>query len=138
MTNYIYGNKENTQIVEVVDGVNKRFIPLARFNSMFEDGETPANIEPWVDPNRLTDEQKIDALWKACRAYQDTQITDDISALYYVEKASPKAQACLDWKDSLWQDYYTRKSILSEDLDFSNNGQIPFSYPEVRAEVEGA
>jgi len=79
----------------------------------------------------------IEQIWRACRAYQDTQLTDDISTMYYIEKGvSTKAQACIDWKNTLWTDYYTRKALLSEDFNFSNNGSVPYSYPEVKAEVE--
>ena len=50
----------------------------------------------------------------------------------------PKAQACLDWMDNLWLDYYKRKALLSADpdLDFSSHGDVPHSYAEVRAEAE--
>ena len=50
----------------------------------------------------------------------------------------PKAQACLDWMDTLWLDYYGRKGLLAidPDLDFSAHGNVPHSYTEVRAEAE--
>lgn len=130
MTTYKYGNAEKTKVIETIDGVS-RFIPTYRFNGDLED------VGDWVDATLLTSAQKVDALWRAYRSYQENQITDDISTMYYVEKGvSSKAQECLDWKNTLWTDYYNRKAVLSEDLDFSNNGTIPYSYPEVKEEVE--
>lgn len=49
-----------------------------------------------------------------------------------------KAKACLDWVDALWVDYYTRKGDHTKGSDFSNHGEIPHAFAEVRAEVEAA
>lgn len=49
----------------------------------------------------------------------------------------PKAQACIDWCDALWLDYYSRKGDYTKGSDFSNHGVVPYSFTEVRAESEG-
>lgn len=47
-----------------------------------------------------------------------------------------KAQACLDWLDSLWAIYYTRKANKDWNHNFSEAGTIPHSFTEVREESE--
>jgi hypothetical protein len=48
----------------------------------------------------------------------------------------PKVDACLAHLDTLWDEYYNRKSNLTENYDFSSIGSMPNTYAEVRAEIE--
>lgn len=45
-----------------------------------------------------------------------------------------KATSCINWLETLWTDYHTRKANGSTDYDFSMYGNCPFSFLEVRAE----
>jgi len=51
----------------------------------------------------------------------------------------PKAMAVSAWSASVWAEYYTRKALVTHDsvdnLDFSSFGPIPYSVPELQAEV---
>ena len=82
-----------------------------------------------------------------CRSYQHNEGECDenffalLTASKGVAKAlnvplGPKAQACLDWCDALWLDYYSRKGDYTKGIDFSGHGVVPYSFAEVRAETE--
>lgn len=82
------------------------------------------------------------ALRDACFAYQYDPFDCDYN--FYglliggrtADKAGPKTLACLAALDTLWTLYYTFKADASLEVDFSSAGTIPWSYSEVRAELE--
>jgi hypothetical protein len=51
------------------------------------------------------------------------------------------AQAIITWYEAIWQDYYTRKTAIENDVvtapnyDFSNNGEIPHNFYDAYAET---
>jgi hypothetical protein len=51
----------------------------------------------------------------------------------------PKALAITQWSQEIWGEYYIRKAGITIDselnLDFTMFGDIPFSVPELQAEV---
>lgn len=49
----------------------------------------------------------------------------------------PKAQACLDWVESIWTLKDQREANQEENYDFSVCGVVPHKFDEVRAEVGG-
>ena len=48
----------------------------------------------------------------------------------------PKAQACKDALDELWNENYRRVEENDFNLDYSGFGSKPYTYKEVRAETE--
>ena len=91
--------------------------------------------------------QRINNLQNMCEIYQKQAGCNGnffamLTAVRGVAKSTgqpipTKAQACLDWLDSLWAIYYTRKANKDWDnMDFSEAGTIPHSFTEVREESE--
>ena len=81
---------------------------------------------------------RITGLWQAYRNFQNEHLTDDLAAMYYMEKAnSTKAQEVLDWKDALWTQYYQDKANGVDEPDFSSVAAMPHDYLSIRAEIEG-
>ena len=91
--------------------------------------------------------QRIENLQNMCEIYQKQAGCNGnffamLTAVRGVAKSTGqpipvKAQACLDWLDSLWGIYYTRKAAKDWDnMDFSEAGTIPHSFTEVREESE--
>jgi hypothetical protein len=85
-------------------------------------------------------EKKIADLWDSAKRYQSIRI-DDAGLIMMKLKADAggiKAQAISDWVDALWTDYYNRKSTIeaggAENLDFSNNSELPYGFYEAYAE----
>lgn len=90
--------------------------------------------------------QRIENLQNMCEIYQKQAGCNGnffamLTAVRGVAKSTgqpipAKAQACLDWLDSLWGIYYTRKAAKDWNHDFSDAGTIPHSFTEVRQESE--
>jgi hypothetical protein len=59
-----------------------------------------------------------------------------------VIQSKPKSLAITMWSQSVWNEYYVRKAAVTLDsaldLDFSSFGPMPYSVPELQAEVFGA
>lgn len=90
------------------------------------------------------------ALYSAAIGYQNSQIDVNLSselqksesiveAGVLLEVDLPKAKACGEWLTALWADYYTRKAdTANSSTDFSNNGDCPHGFAEVRDERKAA
>lgn len=96
---------------------------------------------PEIMKDKLKSE-KEDELWSAANDYQTKFISGvaiGILTIGVIQK-KPKAIAIQQWTESIWNIYYQRKSTLDYDTvvdkDFSSCGTIPYSIPELRAEVE--
>jgi len=100
--------------------------------------DAAANIP--VDPTLVVID-KINALWTAADAYEKNYISGVAIGLLTlgVIQSKPKALAVSAWSASHWDDYYTRKAAITAtsvlNLDFSPSGAIPYSVPELRAEL---
>jgi hypothetical protein len=84
---------------------------------------------------------KVNQLWKAADSYVESYISGIAIGLLTigVVQAKPKALAVVAWTSSIWDEYYTRKAVVTADstlnLDFSSFGSIPHSIPELRTEL---
>ena len=104
-----------------------------------------------VDPKTLIDPAELEAsrlaaLYRAAIGYQNLQV--DINLFNELQKSEsiveagvllevdlPLAKACGEWLTALWTDYYTRKAdTANSSKDFTNNGEAPHSFAEVRDE----
>lgn len=81
----------------------------------------------------------INLLWNAANEYQESRISGAAIGLLTlgVLQGKPKCVAVQQWITAVWTDYYTRKAALSKNLDYSNNGPMPYTVPELMAEVMG-
>lgn len=93
-----------------------------------------------AEESRLVSE-KIEALWQAADRYTSGYISGVAIGILTigVMQQKPKAIAVTAWSSSIWAEYYARKSLVtatSEDNhDFTSFGPIPYSVPELQAEV---
>lgn len=84
---------------------------------------------------------KIDALWRAADAYTSSFISGVAIGILTigVMQAKPKALSVSTWSSTVWDAYYERKALVTatsqDDLDFSTAGPMPYSVPELRAEL---
>jgi hypothetical protein len=88
---------------------------------------------------------KIDALWRAASAYETSYISGSAPSMLAigVMQSLPKSLAIKAWIKSIWFDpengYYARKALVtatsSDDHDFSFAGPMPYSVPELLAEL---
>lgn len=84
---------------------------------------------------------KIDSLWRAADQY----ISDYISGVAIglltigVLQQKPKALAVTAWTQAVWAEYYVRKTGVTAtsdlNLDYSGFGAMPYSVPELQAEI---
>jgi hypothetical protein len=84
----------------------------------------------------VPDEKKVDMLWRKAKAYQLERL-DDAGLMTLKLKADAggtKAQAVSDWVDSIWTEYYNRKTALLSGQDvsfsFSSLGEMPYDFYE--------
>jgi hypothetical protein len=89
-----------------------------------------------------TEDAQLAALFRAYRGYKLSFISDEgfsivaIGLLAAMQGASkPKCIAVQTWLTSLWDDYTARKAVVSTNLDFSNNGPMPYPISEIKIEV---
>lgn len=87
---------------------------------------------------------KEDQLWEAAHAWEQKFISGvGLSVLSLgVASGKPKALAVAQWSNNLWMNhYYPRKAAITLegkiDDDFSAAGEMPYSVPELSAEVWG-
>lgn len=84
---------------------------------------------------------KIDALWRAADSYVSGYISGVAIGLLTIGliQQKPKALAVTAWSSAIWASYYERKALVStdsvDDLDFSSLGSMPYSVPELQAEL---
>lgn len=86
-------------------------------------------------------DDKIDALWRAADTYVSGYISGVAIGILTIGviQQKPKCLAVTQWSSSIWESYYTRKALVTtnsiDDLDFSGSGAMPYSVPELQAEV---
>lgn len=84
---------------------------------------------------------KIEALWNAADKYTSGYISGVAVGILTigVMQEKPKALAISAWSSSIWAEYYARKALVTidsvDDHDFSSFGPIPYSVPELQAEI---
>lgn len=88
-------------------------------------------------PNRAAQKEQ---LWNSCNSYQESKISvGGMLRLYPFQETHSKSIAIKYWLENLWADYYTRKAAVDAgepvNFDFTNNGELPFSYLEAIAET---
>ncbi len=108
-----------------------------------------AQILPYVAPP-LDSDAAFQALYDSAFSYQKSNIDRNllaemqksesiVEAGVLLEVDLPKAKACGDWLTALWDDYYIRKADLeNSSTDFSNNGNCPHRFADVRDERKAA
>ena len=86
--------------------------------------------------------QNINSLWQSAHEYEMTYISGVAVGLLTIGaiKQTPKAMAVVAWSQSLWDEYYARKALITSDRmttmnDFSDIGVPPFTIPELRKEL---
>lgn len=148
-----HGAPDDANVVELAED-NAFFQPLPKGHRLTFDADgLPTGTEAIViDPAEL-EASKVDALYRAAMHYQNSKIDLNLSnemqksesiveAGVLLEVDLPKAKACGDWLTALWADYYTRKAAIQSGdeytRDFSNNGDCPHSFAEVRDERKAA
>jgi len=107
-------------------------------NPDISDAEFAAALSKQKDDN-------IAALWEAATKYQETWISGAAYGVVTlgVIQQKPKCLAVMMWISSIWNGlYYPRKAQVTEDFDsalydFSSCGPMPYSVPELNAEVFG-
>ena len=99
------------------------------------DEEAQANLAQAV-------QSQVDALWRAADAWQMQYISGVAIGLLTIGviRGLPKALAVSDWSAALWASYYARKAAVTPytavSCDFSSAGPMPYSVPELRAELD--
>lgn len=108
------------------------------------DGVTLVAPPVYVPPVPVWEEvkaQRIAALWQAAHDYEYLRVSGIAIGLLTigVMQQFPKALAVAAWSANIWNTYYTRKAAVAVDitdnLDFSTCGEIPYSVPELRIEL---
>ena len=86
-------------------------------------------------------QSKIESLWASAERYTLSYISGAAIGILTigVMQQNPKALAVSAWSSSVWAEYYQRKERVtadsSDDLDFSAFGPIPYTVPELQAEI---
>lgn len=84
---------------------------------------------------------KVEALWASADKYTSGYISGVAIGILTigVMQQKPKALAVSAWSSSVWAEYYVRKTLVTlnsnDNLDFSGFGPIPYSVPELQAEM---
>ena len=84
---------------------------------------------------------KIEQLWAAADKYTSSYISGVAIGILTIGVITqkPKALAVTAWSSQVWGTYYARKAAVTVDsmldLDFSGAGPMPFSVPELQAEL---
>ena len=103
---------------------------------------TAGQVADWqAAQDAATVAAKIDRLWAAADAYTSSHISGVAIGLLTIGvlQLKSKALAVSAWSSAVWDDYYARKALVTassvENLDFSSHGPMPYSVPELRAEM---
>ena len=94
-----------------------------------------------ADAKAKTIEAKVEALWAAADKYTSGYISGVAIGILTigVMRQKPKALAVTAWSSAIWAEYYARKARITatstDDHDFTAFGAIPFSVPELQAEI---
>ena len=84
---------------------------------------------------------KIEQLWAATDAYVTGYISGVAIGILTIGviQQKPKCLAVSTWSGNIWTEYYNRKAGITVDsvldLDFSSFGPMPYTVPELSAEV---
>jgi len=110
-------------------------------NGIYWDG-TPEEEQEFLAeyiPNRINENK--DALWQAATHYQESYISGAAIGLLAIGviQNKPKSLAIKAWIDNIWNNhYYVQKPLVNENYtgyDFSVCGPIPYTVPELNAEL---
>lgn len=99
----------------------------------------PADVDEDFE-NRVI-ASKIEALWKATDNYIAKYISGVAIGILTlgVSQMKPKALEVTAWTQSIWSEYYIRKSAVTanskDNHDYSSFGAIPFSVQDLKEEV---
>lgn len=93
---------------------------------------------PEPDP-AVIEANRVQQLWQAATNYEQRYISNMAIGVLTIGvlQQKPISLAISAWSQGLWADYYARKASGSNNLDFSNNGDMPYSVSELTAEVLG-
>lgn len=90
-------------------------------------------------------EANIRSLWQAAHDYEYEQISGSAVGMLVlgVLQQKPKSLAIQAWIQSIWNLYYQRKALVTDNLDqsyldFSSCGVIPYTVPELMSEILNA
>lgn len=99
--------------------------------------ERKALLQNSPEQQAIRDAARIDSLWKAATAYEQSFISGSAGSMLTVGyiKELPKCLAVKNWISSIWNLYYERKLSGSTDTNFSSVGPIPYTVPELRQET---
>lgn len=88
-------------------------------------------------PPPIPDSDRMSKLWQAAHDFESTVITSTIAILLMrgIVSGKPKALAVQAWVDSIWSEYYSRKTSGSDNLDFSPIGPCPHTVRELSEEL---
>lgn len=120
-------------------GLNPDFIEISNVNE-----NDVKDIIFYTENDNLVQHVKktlFNILHSAASKYQNDRCdANGVNACMAKQIESPtdcaKAKANTDWVKTLWADYYTRKQEIINgsidiNLDFSNNGELPYSIYEI-------
>jgi len=110
-------------------------------NGVYWDG-TPEEEQEFLAlhmPQRKAENQE--ALWQAATHYQESYISGAAIGLLAIGviQNKPKSLAIKAWINNIWNNhYYVQKPLVNENYtgyDFSVCGPIPYTVPELNAEL---
>lgn len=144
--------RENPEKVVLPPGMSILYLPpgYSRFSSdpalrsiLLNDPEGKATLAEILVAFPDILDSKYAALWQAAHEYEQKYISGvGLSILSLgVAQGKPKALAVAAWSQNLWTLYYQRKAAIAIDnqpeLDFTPATEMPYSVPELSAEVWG-
>lgn len=130
--------RTTTRINEETGEVEQIDIPFTEEEEIERDAEEAQAI---VNSASRALAVNLDDLWRAADGYTANYISGVAVGLLTLGAIQqlPKALAVVAWSSAVWDAYYTRKALVTAtapaDLDFSSFGPIPYSVPELRAEL---
>lgn len=86
-------------------------------------------------------DEKYNRLWQQAHAIEEKNISGVGLSILALGNAlgKPKAKACAAWSDTLWGIYYQCKALVTldsdPDCDFTAAGDMPYTVPDLAAEV---
>jgi hypothetical protein len=87
-------------------------------------------------------QSNLQTLWQSATDWQEQFISNAAYGLLTIGviQSKPKSLACMAWIQTIWAKYYEQKSLVTheyEGVDFSVVGPMPYTVPELTAEVLG-
>ena len=103
---------------------------------------TPIPAGTLIQQQESKKANNIEVLWQAAHDYEFASINGSAVGLVTIGIMLnlPKCKAVSTWITSIWNLYYTRKPLITDVfdpamLDFSSCGPMPYSIPQLMAEV---